>query len=91
MMDFPLEKKQARYAGRHRRSYTIRIMGDDFVLTIAGGSKPGGSIPTQHPAAALLPDPAPAQYDVTIVEDGGLSRRDGALGLIEGHADFVIA
>ena len=38
-----------------------------------------------------LNDPATADYHIAVVEYGGLAGRDGALRLVEGHQDFVVA
>ena len=45
---------------------------------------------TQSPSFALS-NPAAADDNVAIVEDRGLAGRDGALRLVEGDEDFVIA
>src|SRR5947209_12055146 len=37
-----------------------------------------------------LRDPAAAEHDVAVVENGGLPGRDGALRIIEGYDDFVV-
>src|SRR5579863_3586234 len=39
----------------------------------------------------LLGDPAAADYDIAVIENCSLSRCDGALGLVEGGEDFVVA
>ena len=62
-------------------------------FSIPGMNVPGRLFADQRcgqPAQALS-DPAAADHFIVVVEDGGLARGDGALGLVEGCNNLCLA
>ena len=56
----------------------------------AGGRPPGPPAAPRERAEGSALDPAAAQADLAVVEDGGLAGRDRALRLVEAHLDATL-
>ena len=61
------------------------------ILRLEGATFPENLLACSRHLLRSLSDPAAADHDVTVVEDRGLAGRDGALGLVEGDEDCVLA
>ena len=61
------------------------------ILRLEGATFPEKLLACSRHLLRSLSDPAAADHNVTVVEDRGLSGCDGALGLVEGDKDFVVA